>query len=298
MLILAVAGAVLMITNIILLVKVALMQRAAREITEEFSDKLTGDTNTLITVSSRDRAMRRLAGEINRNLKELRRQRRRFVQGDIELKSAVANISHDLRTPLTAIASYLDLLDKAEKNEAVERYLEIIKGRTECLKELTEELFQYFVITSPNMDTATEPVAVNAVLEESIMNFYAALQANRITPDIQITEKRIVRILNRASLSRVFSNLLSNAVKYSDGDLGIVLNDAGEIFFSNSATGLSEVQVERLFDRFYTVENARKSTGLGLSIARTLVEQMGGSISAEYNGGRLSIRVRLPETLS
>lgn len=298
MLILAAAVAVLTITNIILLAKVALMQKAAGEIAEEFSDKLTGDTNTLITVSSRDRAMRHLAGEINRQLKELRRQRRRFVQGDIELKNAVANISHDLRTPLTAIASYLDLLDKAEKSETVERYLEIIKERTECLRQLTEELFQYSVITSPNMDTATEPVAVNAVLEESIMNFYAALQANRITPDIQMTEKRIVRILNQASLSRVFSNLLSNAVKYSDGDLSIVLNDGGEIFFSNSASSLSEVQVERLFDRFYTVENARRSTGLGLSIARTLVERMGGSISAEYTGGRLSIRVWLPETLS
>lgn len=297
MLILAAASAVLLITNLILIAKVALMQKAAREIAEEFSDKLSGDTNTLIAISSRDRAMRRLAGEINRHLKELRRQHRRFVQGDIELKSAVANISHDLRTPLTAIASYLDLLDKAEKSEAVERYLGIIKDRTECLKQLTEELFQYSVITSPNMDTATEPVAVNAVLEESIMDFYAALQENKITPDIQMTEKKIVRTLNRASLSRVFSNLLSNAIKYSDGDLSIVLNDAGEIFFSNSASGLSEVQVERLFDRFYTVENARKSTGLGLSIARTLVEQMGGSISAEYTGGRLSIRVRLSETL-
>lgn len=297
MLIMAAAGAVLLIINVVLMGKIVLMRKAAREIAEEFSDKLTGDTNTLIAVSSRDRAMRRLAGEINRHLKELRRQRLRFVQGDVELKSAVANISHDLRTPLTAISSYLNLLDKAEKSETVERYLEIIKDRTECLKQLTEELFQYSVITSPNMDTATETVAVNAVLEESILNFYAALQAYNITPDIQITEKRIVRTLNRALLSRVFSNLLSNAVKYSDGDLSIVLNDAGEIFFSNNARGLSKVQVERLFDRFYTVESARKSTGLGLSIARTLVEQMGGSISAEYAGGRLSIRVAFPEIL-
>ena len=297
MLIMAAAGAVLLIINVVLMGKIVLMRKAAREIAEEFFDKLTGDTNTLIAVSSRDRAMRRLAGEINRHLKELRRQRLRFVQGDVELKSAVANISHDLRTPLTAISSYLNLLDKAEKSETVERYLEIIKDRTECLKQLTEELFQYSVITSPNMDTATETVAVNAVLEESILNFYAALQADNITPDIQITEKRIVRTLNRALLSRVFSNLLSNAVKYSDGDLSIVLNDAGEIFFSNNARGLSKVQVERLFDRFYTVESARKSTGLGLSIARTLVEQMGGSISAEYAGGRLSIRVAFPEIL-
>lgn len=294
MLILIAAVAVLSITNIILAAKIALMRRAAREIAEEFADRLAGDTNTLLTVSCRDRAMRRLAGEINGNLKELRRQRRRYVQGDLELKSAVANISHDLRTPLTAVSSYLDLLDKEEKSEALERYLAIIKNRTECLKQLTEEFFQYSVITSPDMDAATEPVAVNAVLEESILSFYAALEAKQITPDINMTEKKIVRSLNREALSRVFSNLMSNAVKYSDGDLSIVLDDDGEITFSNSAPALSEVQVERLFDRFYTVENARRSTGLGLSIARFLVEQMGGSITAGYMGGRLSIRVRLP----
>lgn len=292
------AAAALLITNIILLAKIALMRRAAREIAEEFSDKLAGDTNTLIVISSRDRAMRRLAGEINRHLRELRRQRRRFVQGDRELKNAVANISHDLRTPLTAISSYLHLLEKTEKSEAAERYLEIIQARTECLKQLMEEFFQYSFITSPDVDTATEPVAVNAVLEESILSFQAALEENKITPDIQITEKKIIRNLNRAALLRIFSNLLSNAVKYSDGDLCIGLEESGEITFCNSAPDLSEVQVERLFDRFYTVENARKSTGLGLSIARILVEQMGGSIRAEYTGGRLSIRVRFPLPLS
>lgn len=172
MLILIAAVAVLSITNIILAAKIALMRRAAREIAEEFADRLAGDTNTLLTVSCRDRAMRQLAGEINGNLKELRRQRRRYVQGDLELKSAVANISHDLRTPLTAVSSYLDLLDKEEKSEALERYLAIIKNRTECLKQLTEEFFQYSVITSPDMDAAIEPVAVNAVLEESILSFY------------------------------------------------------------------------------------------------------------------------------
>lgn len=294
MLILLAVCAVLLVINVILAVKIVLMRKAAREIAEEFADRLAGDTNTLIAISGRDGQMRRLAGEINRHLRELRRQRRRFEQGDLELKSAVANISHDLRTPLTAISSYLDLLERTEKSEAVERYLEIIRNRTECMRQLTEELFQYSVITSPDMNAATEPVAVNAVLEESILSFYAALQENKITPDIKITDKKILRMMNRASLSRVFSNLLSNAVKYSGGDLEIVLDDEGEISFSNSAPALGEVEAERLFDRFYTVENARKSTGLGLSIARFLVEQMGGSISAEYAGGRLCIRVRFP----
>ena len=95
--------------------------------------------------------------------------------------------------------------------------------------------------------------------------------------------------------SRIFSNLRNNAIKYSDGDLNITLNDTGEITFSNTASDLSEVDVKKLFDRFYTVENARKSTGLGLSISRILIEQMKGTISAQYKNGKLSICIWLPD---
>lgn len=242
--------------------------------------------------------MCRLANDINAQLRELRKQRLRFVQGDIELKNAVTNISHDLRTPLTAISGYLDLLDHVEKNETAERYLEIIKKRTEVLKQLTEELFRYSVVTSPEYSSTTELVAVNGVLEESILGFYAALQERKITPNIHMTENKVMRKLNRAVLSRIFSNLLNNAMKYSDGDLDITLTDAGEIIFANMASSLNEVEAERLFDRFYTVENARKATGLGLSIARTLMEQMNGTITAQYGNGKLSICIQLPDNLS
>lgn len=85
--------------------------------------------------------------------------------------------------------------------------------------------------------------------------------------------------------------------EYSDGDLQITLSESGDITFSNKASGLDEVQVGRLFDRFYTVETARKSTGLGLSITRTLVEQMGGSVTAAYENKRLSVCIHLPESV-
>ncbi len=280
---------------IALLLKLIFMRRAAEEIAMEFTEKLADDTNTLISISSRDKAMRRLAEEINVELRKLRSQRHRFCQGDMELKNAVTNISHDLRTPLTAICGYLDLLDKEEKSEAVGRYLEIIKNRTGVLQQLTGELFRYSVITSPEYGNEIEKVAVNGVLEESIAGFYPVLRERGITPDIQITEKRVVRKVNKEALSRIFSNLLSNGVKYSGGDLHISLSDMGELVFSNLAPSLDRVQVERLFDRFYTVETARKSTGLGLSIAKILTEQMGGEIQADYEEGRLSIRIFLPE---
>ena len=289
---------ILSITVIALCIKIILMQKSAEKISEELTEKLKSDTNTLISIATQDRAMCRLANDINAQLRELRKQRLRFVQGDIELKNAVTNISHDLRTPLTAISGYLDLLDHVEKNETAERYLEIIKKRTEVLKQLTEELFRYSVVTSPEYSSTTELVAVNGVLEESILGFSAALQERKITPNIHMTENKVMRKLNRAVLSRIFSNLLNNAMKYSDGDLDITLTDAGEIIFANMASSLNEVEAERLFDRFYTVENARKATGLGLSIARTLMEQMNGTITAQYGNGKLSICIQLPDNLS
>lgn len=285
---------VLTITVFILGIKLFLMRKAAKEIGDEFSEKLKGDTNTLISISTDDKIMCQLTENINIQLKELRLQRLRYMQGDLELKNAVANISHDLRTPLTAISSYLDLLDKEEKNEPIERYIGIIKNRTETLIQLTEELFRYSIITSPNNNIQLEPVSINRILEDSILQFYATLQGRGITPTLNITEKQVIRNLSSVELSRIFSNILSNAVKYSDGDLSVTLTDNGIIRFSNTAYNLNDVQVERLFDRFYTLENARKSTGLGLSISKILVEQMNGTISAIYENEKLNISIEFP----
>lgn len=286
---------VLIIIIVVLLIKIAFIRKAVKEIEDAFADRLMTDTNTLIDISSRDKYVCHLANSINEQLRKLRKERHKFQQGDLELKNAVTNISHDLRTPLTAICGYLDLLEQEEKSESVCRYVTIIKERTEILTELTEELFQYSVIISTQNVGPKERIAVNSILEESIAGFYTVLHERNIIPNIQLPEKQVVRRLDRASLSRVFSNLLSNAIKYSDGDLEIVLSDDGKITFTNTASALNEIQVGKLFDRFYTVDTARKSTGLGLAISKTLVEQMDGIISAKYIDSKLSICIFFPE---
>ena len=280
---------------IALLVKIHILQKSVKEIEIAVVDRLVTDTNVLIDISSSDKNVCRLANTVNGQLRKLRTERRRFQQGDLELKNAVTNISHDLRTPLTAICSYLELLEQKEKSATVNRYIEIIKDRVDILKQLSEELFKYSVIISTKNNITKEQVIINTVLEESIAAFYTVLTERNIVPDIQISEIKVMRMLDRSALSRVFSNLISNVIKYSDGDLKIVLSENGEIAFSNMASGLDEIQVGRLFDRFYTVEAARKSTGLGLTISKTLVEQMKGTISAIYENNRLSIHIFFPD---
>lgn len=286
--------AVLLVTGILalfLLIKILLMKKSAQEISKKLPEILSGDTNALIDISSKDTSMRKLADSINKQLTVLRRERLKYTQGDKELKTAITNISHDLRTPLTAICGYLDIMKNEKKSEKLAGYLDIIEDRAALMKQLTEELFRYSVILSENESANTEDVVINNVLEDSIMGYYAALCDRCIEPVISITEKQIIRRINRTDLSRVFANIIGNALKYSDGDLSIALDDNGIITFSNTASSLDKVDVGRLFERFYTVESARNSTGLGLSIARNLVERMGGTIATEYLCNTLYIRI-------
>lgn len=277
-----------------LILKIHLLRKSAAEISRAFEARLSQDTNTLIDISSRDRCMRSLADNINRQLRLLRQERQHCQQGDAELKAAVTNISHDLRTPLTAICGYLDLLAREDCSDEARRYLDIIRGRADSLRELTEELFRYSVIVSEEKEPVLEALSLNAALEESIASAYASLSAAGISPCIHICEEKVIRQLDKGLLSRILGNILSNAAKYSDGDLDIRLENNGEIRFRNSASRLDKLQTEKLFDRFYTVETARRSTGLGLSIARDLTERMGGKISAGYENGSLTVILNFP----
>ena len=276
---------------VFLAVKVYLMRKSCREITEKLDMIMSEGTNNLVSSHSGDKEMKRLVSELNKKLKQIRKEQLRYLNGDRELRDAITNISHDLRTPLTAIMGYLEVMKDTPKSEKMEQYLEIIKGRTIAMKTLTEELFTYSVVLSTGTAEPHETV-VNKVLEDSIMNYYGALSEKGISAEADITETKIIRMLDENSLARVFSNLLNNALKYSNGDLKIALKEPCVITFSNTAE-LTQTQVEKLFDRFYTVETASGSTGLGLSIARTLVEQMGGSISASLSGSILTITIIL-----
>lgn len=283
---------ILLLIIFVLATKVYFLRKSAQEITEAFHDRLTADTNTLIDVSTRDPYIRRLVAEINVQLRLLRKERHRFQQGDLELKEAVTNISHDLRTPLTAICGYLDLLEREEKSEAVERYLAQISNRTEALKNLTEELFRYSVVTS-SQELKPERLDVVRALEKSLLSFYGVMQEKGIQPEISLPEEPVYRELDAGALNRIFSNIISNALKYSDGDLSVTMTDSGNITFTNTAKELNAVTVGRLFDRFYTVDAGRNSTGLGLSIAKLLTEQMGGRIEAAYEAQQLHIIIKI-----
>ena len=247
-----------------LFIRVRLLQKGLDGITDQLGERLGSDTNNPIFLPTRDTHARRLAAALNVQLKELRRQRQRYENGDRELKEAVTNVSHDLRTPLTAICGYLELLEKEDKTPRQARYLALIAGRAEAMRQLTEELLRYSVAAGMDGGLDLEPVDLNGAVEEAVAALYGAFVEAGIIPRVSLPAQRVARNLNRAALSRVLGNLLTNALKYSGGDLDVALSPDGAITLSNAAPALDEVQVGRLFDRFYTVETGRGSTGLGL----------------------------------
>ena len=288
--------AALAVLVLALILRLRLLQSSLDEIGRQLEERLGADTNNPIFLSTRDPHARKLAARLNIQLKELRRLRRRYENGDRELKEAVTNVSHDLRTPLTAICGYLELLERGDKTADQARYLALISGRAQAMRRLTEELLRYSVAAGMEDEPDLEPVDLNAAVEEAVAAFYGALVEQGVAPAVSLPETRVVRELDRAALARVLGNLLANALTYSGGDLDIVLDTQGTIVLSNAAPGLDEVQVGRLFDRFYTVETGRASTGLGLSIAKALTERLGGSISARYEAGRLAVDLCFPNT--
>lgn len=206
------------------------------------------------------------------------------------ISDEIVNLSHDLRTPITAIYGYLDLLQKEEKSEAAERYINLIENRMGALSNLTEELFGCAVVESLETEK-TSVVDLKAELAESLAAFYGLFVQNNITPELDLPEEKVLCRLDRVSLSRVFGNIITNALKYSEGDFKVIMTAQGKISFSNRAKLPEGVTGEMLLTRFYTAESGARSTGLGLSIAKALVEKMGGRMNALFRDGTLFIKL-------
>ncbi|MCH5338162.1 MAG: HAMP domain-containing histidine kinase [Acetatifactor sp.] len=285
---------ILSILTLGLVFKLIFVKTSLREIGQELTLILIQDTNRSIGISSRDKELRKLVTTLNEQLSVLQRERHRYQDGDRELKEAVTNISHDLRTPLTAISGYLELLNREQHSPQTKRCLEIIRNRVDSMKQLTEELFRYSLALTAEKEQP-EPLSLNTLLEECLLSFYETFRQKEIVPTLSFSDTPVIRNLDKSAISRIFNNIISNAAKYCVDDFCVTLNNDGSIVFSNNAPNLSPVAAARLFDRFYTVENLDDSTGLGLSIAKQLTERMGGLITSEYKEGQLVITVIFPK---
>ena len=284
---------VLAITVIVLLVKVVLLERAFKEIGDQVKDHMDGTNSSIFQLSTSNKEARKLANDLNGALQELHAERVFLKDGDKRMKENVTAISHDLRTPLTAINSYVDLLGNETDESKRKEYLERIKDRTSELKDMTGELFKYSVSSDTQYDSqlSNEDIDLKSIIESSLISFYKEFTSKGIDPETDFPSEKVIISGNRKTLMRIFDNVFSNVAKYATS-LSVKLTSDGIVTVSNDAPDLTPVQVSKLFDKYYTVTDGTDSMGLGLSIAKDLVGRMDGSISAGLNGGILAITIR------
>lgn len=277
---------------IFLVIKIYVLKKSFKEITNSLDDILNVDTNNVITVSSNDKDIKNLTNNLNKELKELRKQRIKYENKNQELKETITNISHDMRTPLTAIMGYVDLIKNEKEKDIKLEYVEIIERKTDELKKLTDNLFDFSKAVDIKENINKEKCNLNEMLEESLIEFYSVFKSKGIEPKINICKENVYRNVDKILIKRIFENILSNICKYSEGDFKVSLNNDGKIVFTNKASNLDIVSIEKIFDRYYTVENARKGVGIGLSIAKELTRLNNGNIFAKYKNDYLSIIIK------
>lgn len=287
---------ILSLLLIIFLTQLLFTRKQIKNITEQLRSYNMGKTNKKIDITILDKGIENIASEIN-NLIDLHAQSNiEKKSAERELRQAVANMSHDLRTPLTSIIGYIQLIESHEvTKEEKKEYLAVAKDRTKRLQILLNDFFELSIIESVDHSLKFENLKMNSIVEETVMNLYDQFNERQIVPNIQIPQEKISIIADESAVKRVVENLTINAIKYSSGNVAITLeknNSNISLIIGNDVKGLTEKDVELFFDRFYTADQTRsgKGTGLGLSIAKSLIEKMNGKLSAELKDGWLYMK--------
>lgn len=284
---------------IIALVSVAIQisyRRQIKDICRQLAFLSKHNSNMIITQNIASADISELIEQINTLLENQKNQKIEYKIKESNLKDVITNLSHDIRTPLTSLDGYFQLLAEADSQADKERYTAIIRSRIKSLKEMLDELFTYAKLQNDNYKLDVIPQNINKIFYDTIFSFYDDFKEKNIEPDIQITDEQLRIICNEEAVKRVLQNIIKNGLEYSRNQIQISLqrNNNKVIIISRNRYGDFEtVDINRIFDKFYKADTARSSTstGLGLAIAKGLVIKMGGSISANFTGDIFEITV-------
>ena len=289
--------AIIFLTAIIIVLIAIIIgyKREFRRINEEITNNLDEYIN--IKTKSVDKDVENLVQNINLIFDSKQKVVAEKKKNEEELRASISNMSHDLRTPLTSIMGYLQMIrsEKASETDKKE-YMDIVEKRTRSLQQLISSFYDLSRIEGNEYNFNYKKVNLSNVLCENIALFYNDFINNNIEPVIEIEEGIKEIISDDGAITRIFSNLLGNMIKHGENFVKITLRQENDVIiteFINKATGLTQGNVDKLFDRFYTVDNSRsdKNTGLGLYITRILVEKLGHNIKANLKGDNLVISI-------
>lgn len=263
------------------------VKRAAKEL-EEISADL--DANRILRLPAPNRCFERLLKAINQNLLSIREKGIYYEKKELAFRREIENISHDLRTPLTAILGYLQMLKEAPLSEQQKEYLGIVERRAGNMQELTNRFYELSQVTDRDYHIKLSDIDAGRILREACLDHYKLLEKAALDMELEIPDRPLMIRGEEEALRRIVYNLLQNAVRYGESKLCVSAeadkqSGAVSIIFSNDV--LPEKRVsdpEQLFERFYVQEQARVSggSGLGLTISKALAAHMNGEMTAEY----------------
>ena len=261
-------------------------QRQVKDICRQLAFLMKHDSNMLIHREFGLGGIGMLSDRLN-DLLELRRKEKRYYQEkETLIADTYTNLSHDIRTPLTSLDGYFQLMEACENVEEQRRYLNIIHERIHSLNEMLEELFMFTKLKNESYRLELTSCCINRILKETVFSYYDDWVRREIQPDIQITEEQLYIDGNKQGLSRIIQNVIKNGLDHGEKKIRIVLKreqNRAVLRISNQAIASEQIDIEHVFDRFYKADAARSktSTGLGLSIAREFVRRMNGEIGAK-----------------
>lgn len=285
-----------LIAIIIVLISIIIgYKREFRRINKEISNNLDEYVN--IKTKSVDKDVENLVQNINLIFDSKQKVVAEKKKKEEGLRASISNMSHDLRTPLTSIIGYLQMIKSEKPSEADKKeYMDIVEKRTKSLQKLISSFYDLSRIEGNEYNFNYKKVNLSNVLCENIAVFYNDFINNNIEPVIEIEEGIKEIISDEGAITRIFSNLIGNMIKHGENYVKISLKQENDIIiteFTNKATGLTQENVDKLFDRFYTVDNSRsdRNTGLGLYITKVLVEKLGYNITAKLENENLKIKI-------
>lgn len=253
------------------------------------------DTNAQITVSARQKDIVNMVNKINRVVFDNRTAKVKMKRLNKNFRQSIINISHDLRTPLTTASGYVQMLQEDVTEEERKAYLAIILERQNMVRMLLEQLFEYVRIESGEIVYEKELIDARKIFVDTIAMYYDDFNNKNQEPSIILPENKCMISGDINGVQRIFSNIIFNALLHGKGDYVFEIKESdGYIFsFSNISEPLSNEDLDNMFERFYTKDKSRnkKTTGLGLSIAKEITTRLGGKIEAYYNNERLTISI-------
>lgn len=261
-------------------------QRQVKDICRQLAFLMKHDSNMLIHREFGLGGIGMLSDRLN-DLLELRRKEKQYYQEkETLIADTYTNLSHDIRTPLTSLDGYFQLMEACENVEEQRRYLNIIHERIHSLNEMLEELFMFTKLKNESYRLELTSCCINRILKETVFSYYDEWVRREIQPDIQITEEQLYIDGNKQGLSRIIQNVIKNGLDHGKKKIRIVLKreqNQAVLRISNQVIASEQIDIEHVFDRFYKADAARSktSTGLGLSIAREFVRRMNGEIGAK-----------------